>query len=113
MLVGVIVVAVVAALLPAMFWACAAGRIRRNPYLGIRLPALFASDAAWTTGHRAALVPTVIGSAVAVILGVVALAVPAFGTVGFAAETIALLAGVLVGTVLAVRAAGRISGEAE
>lgn len=39
----------------------ASGRIRRNGFVGIRIPPTMASDAAWTRGHRAALVPSWVG----------------------------------------------------
>lgn len=43
--------------------AAVAGKITRNHWAGFRLPALFASDAAWRAGHAAAQAPSWIGFA--------------------------------------------------
>jgi len=45
----------------------ASGRIRRNGFIGLRIPPTMASDAAWVAGHRAALVPSWIGFVVVAI----------------------------------------------
>lgn len=37
------------------------GTIPRNHILGIRLPPLFESDAAWRAGHAAAIMPALVG----------------------------------------------------
>jgi uncharacterized membrane protein len=39
----------------------ASGRIRRNGFVGIRIPPTLASDAGWSAGHRAAAAPLWIG----------------------------------------------------
>jgi hypothetical protein len=43
------------ALLIAIDWAAAKGRLRRNQFVGIRTPSTMRSDHAWIAGHRAAL----------------------------------------------------------
>ena len=45
----------------------ASGRVRRNGFIGLRIPPTMASDAAWVAGHRAALVPSWIGFVVVTI----------------------------------------------
>ena len=42
------------ALLIAIDWAAAKGRLRRNQFVGIRTPSTMSSDHAWMEGHRAA-----------------------------------------------------------
>lgn len=47
---------------------CAAsGKIRRNGFVGLRIPPTMASDAAWVAGHRAARAPSWIGFVVVAI----------------------------------------------
>jgi uncharacterized membrane protein len=45
----------VTALMIAIDWAAANGRLRRNHFVGIRTPSTMRSDRAWIAGHRAAL----------------------------------------------------------
>jgi hypothetical protein len=56
------------------------GKIRRNGFIGIRIPPTMASDAAWTAGHKAAVLPSWIGFALTVIAAGVAQFTPV-GTV--------------------------------
>lgn len=96
--VAAVVVAVVSAL-------AAAGLLRRNSVAGIRIPSLYASDAAWRIGHRAAVLPTVAAAIVCIVLTIVVLVDPNFAVVGAILETAVLVIGVLAGTALASRAA--------
>ena len=50
----------------------ASGKIRRNGFVGLRIPPTMASDAAWVAGRRAARVPSWIGFALAAIAAGVA-----------------------------------------
>ena len=54
----VVVMGGTGALIVWMARAAASGRLRRNPFAGIRLPATMASDDAWLSAHRAAKRPT-------------------------------------------------------
>src|ERR1700712_3677147 len=56
----------------------ASGRIRRNGFVGIRIPPTLASDAGWSAGHRAAAAPLWIG----LVLTAVACVVSQFSVVG-------------------------------
>lgn len=47
--------ALLAFLLVAIDWAGASGRLRRNQWVGIRIPSTMRSDRAWVAGHQAAL----------------------------------------------------------
>lgn len=93
-----VVVAVVAAL-------AGSGRLRRNSVAGIRIPSLYASEAAWRTGHRAAVLPTVTAAVICVVLAIVVLIDSNLAFVGPILETAILVIGVLAGTALASRAA--------
>ncbi|WP_188673438.1 SdpI family protein [Subtercola lobariae] len=56
----------------------ASGRIRRNGFVGIRIPPTLASEVGWSAGHRAAAAPLWIGS----VLTAVACVVAQFSVVG-------------------------------
>src|ERR1700679_2196404 len=47
--------AFLAFVLIAVDWAAASGRLRRNQWVGIRIPSTMRGDRAWVAGHRAAL----------------------------------------------------------
>lgn len=89
----------------------AVGRLGRNSLAGIRIPSLYASNEAWVNGHRAAVLPVAVGAIACVVLALVALADPAFAPLGTTLETVVLVVGVLVGTILARRAARRHGNE--
>ena len=54
----------------------ASGKIGRNGFVGIRIPPTMASDAAWTAGHKAALMPSWIGFALVAVTAGVAQFIP-------------------------------------
>jgi hypothetical protein len=60
------------ALLIAIDWAAAKGRLRRNQFVGIRTPSTMRSDHAWIAGHRAALrlTPVHLVTGVSLLIGV-------------------------------------------
>ncbi|WP_430331781.1 SdpI family protein [Rhodococcus sp. ACT016] len=54
--------------------AAASGRLRRNPYVGVRTPTTMASDATWTAAHRASRPLTEIAGWLSIVAGLGALA---------------------------------------
>lgn len=65
---GLIVVLPLALLLVAVITQLAVnGVIKRNGFAGIRIPSTLSGDEAWLAGHIAAVVPTWVGFAVAVV----------------------------------------------
>ena len=72
---------------------CASGAIKANRFVGIRWPALQASEAAWERGHRAAIPATFIGGALAIAVGVVFLFFPETGALGPIMSFVFLLTG--------------------
>jgi hypothetical protein len=52
--------AFLAFVLIAVDWAAASGRLRRNQWVGIRIPSTMRSDHAWIAGHRVALLVAVL-----------------------------------------------------
>ncbi|MCD2169558.1 SdpI family protein [Microbacterium sp. JC 701] len=100
---GIIVVAAFASVL--LLWLCGRDVVPRNRVVGIRLPALLASDAAWRAGHSAAVGPAGAGA----LVGALVLAVSALGRSDSVLEPI-LVVIVMIGAlgwaaVVAVRAA--------
>lgn len=62
----------IAALLPAVTASLAAsGRLKRNGFLGIRLPTMLASETAWRLGHRAAAKPAWTGFTATTVLATI------------------------------------------
>jgi hypothetical protein len=61
------------ALIVAVDWAAAKGRLRRNQFVGIRTPSTMRSDHAWIAGHRAALrlTPLHLVTGISLLIGVV------------------------------------------
>jgi predicted permease len=108
--VGASLLAVAAAVVAAVAVLAATGRLRRNSVAGIRIPSLYGSEAAWRTGHRAAVLPTVVAAVICVALAVVEFADPDLDLPGAILQTVVLLLGVVVGTALASRAAREHSG---
>lgn len=53
------------------------GRLARNRYFGVKLPALERSDEAWRAGHAAAVLPAMVAFVVAAVASIVGLIAPA------------------------------------
>ena len=94
-----------AALIAVVVIFCSTGRIPRNSIAGLRLPSLFASDRAWIVGHHAAVAPTVIAAILVALVGGVGVVVPEIETVAVLVMLAVFLAGLIVGSVRANRAA--------
>ena len=60
------------ALMIAIDWAAATGRLRRNQFVGIRTPSTMRSNQTWVAGHRAALrlTPLHLVTGVSLLIGV-------------------------------------------
>ncbi|QGN33719.1 SdpI family protein [Microlunatus sp. Gsoil 973] len=89
----------------------AGGTIGPNPLVGIRLPALLASERAWQGGHRAAVRPLTITALVAflALVGSVVAAGTVLWYLIFLCTALAfVIIGVVVAAVVAVRAARRV-----
>jgi uncharacterized membrane protein len=52
---------------------CAAGWVKPNPLVGIRIPATRQSAGAWRAGHRAALTPAMVGTVAVAIASVLSI----------------------------------------
>jgi|GEM_PF-6438421 hypothetical protein len=72
---------------------CANGRIKRNLFVGIRLPQVMASEQTWETGHKAAMFPVTVGGMLAVVIGLGSELVPGIGIAGPILALVAVLAG--------------------
>ena len=87
-------------------WLSAAGKLRRNVFVGIRLPSTMRDDETWQRAHRAAAVPIVAGG-VALEAGAVAELIArgadSIAVIALAAVTLSVAA-VLVAAVQATRA---------
>lgn len=103
--IGAVVVAILSIAVIVLIPLCAVGRIPRNPFIGLRLPAFFASDEAWMAGHRAAVLPSVCGAVVGLVAGILIATVQGLAAVWLPIGIGAVLAGLIVGAVLGIRAA--------
>ena len=96
-------------------WAAATGRLRRNQWVGIRIPSTMRSDQGWVAGHRAALRLMPMHLLVGVGLLVAVLFMPtleAVHLVGVAGAAVFLAVAAITGVVAhrAAKTAGRDSG---
>ncbi|UMB68200.2 SdpI family protein [Mycobacterium paraterrae] len=96
--------ALLAFLIVAVDWAAANGRLKRNQWVGIRLPSTMRSDRAWLAGHQAALrlmplhLLTGVGLLLAVLSAPTIEAVNVIGIVGAAVfVVVALITGIAAG----------------
>jgi hypothetical protein len=110
----VIVLSVVSVLVAVLISLCGVGVIPRNPWAGLRIPSLFASDAAWVAGHRAAIVPMVCAAVVNIVLAVLAATMFSSAAESSGEITLVIVAlvvlvlGTVIGAVSGVRAANRV-----
>ncbi|MFJ3385345.1 MULTISPECIES: SdpI family protein [unclassified Curtobacterium] len=100
---------VVAVLVLAMVVVCAAGWVKPNHGVGLRIPATQRSETAWRVGHRAALPAAVTGTAVIVAALIVSLADPASGTAMMIVAAVAFVGELVWMIVAANRAASHVS----
>lgn len=101
-------IAILSIALAVVIPLCGSGRIQRNPFVGLRLPAFFASDDAWKAGHRAAVPSSVCGAVVALVACILVVALPSLAGVWFGVAVVALLIGLIIGAVVGSRAADRV-----
>ncbi|QNE37378.1 SdpI family protein [Leifsonia shinshuensis] len=86
--------------------AAARGRLGINSLIGLRVSSVMSSDEAWQRGHAAARVPVWIGASGAVAGSLISIVLPESARgVGQTASTTILLLGVIVGGIIASRAA--------
>jgi hypothetical protein len=87
---------------------CGRGRIPRNPFVGMRIPAFFSSEEAWRIGHHAVILPVLVSTIGCAVVSVIALELPpGDGTTVTLINAGLLLAGTIVGAVLGSRAIRR------
>ncbi|PNW09070.1 SdpI/YhfL family protein [Microbacterium sp. AG157] len=105
---GAIILAVVGLAFIPVLALCGRGVIRRGWGVGIRLPAIQQSDAAWRAGHRAALVPYAVFAVAACGVALLPLAIPTFADADPALTAVVVIAGLVVGGIIGSRAADRV-----
>lgn len=64
--VGMFLYPLVSLVVVALAVGGANGRIKRNGYIGIRVPSTTIDDKAWRAGHRAACIPACIGAGIVI-----------------------------------------------
>ena len=112
MIIGTIALAVTGIVVAILVALCSSGTIGRNPVVGIRVPALLASDEAWKGGHRAAVLPTVVAAIAACALGALALIVPSLADWGILLSGGPVLLGLIWATIRASNSSAAISASA-
>lgn len=110
---GAIVLAVVGLAFIPILALCGRGVIPRGWGVGIRLPAIQQSDAAWRAGHRAALLPYAVFALAAVGVAVLPVVAPALADADPALTAVVIIAGLVVGGILGSRAANRVASDRE
>ena len=101
-------IAVSSSLVWLMFQAGSSGRLKRNRWVGIRVPSTLKSDAAWIDGHHAAMMAStgfMIGAVLAGVAALVQLGDPASAGFAFGLAVIVFALGLIRATWAAVRAA--------
>ena len=102
---GALIIGAVGLGLIVVIALCARGVVRRGWAVGIRLPALQQSDAAWRAGHAAALAPYTAFAVVGALLALSPLVFPGLADWALLLTTGAVLVGLIVGSVRGVTAA--------
>jgi len=87
-------------------WAAGAGKIPLNGAVGLRIPPLTRSTAAWKAGHAAGVVPAVVVFAVGLVCCIVALLAPTL----YWGAIAALIGGLVWVVIAAVPAANAAEG---
>ncbi|MEO7124429.1 MAG: SdpI family protein [Lacisediminihabitans sp.] len=103
-----IAIAIAAVVSALIMHGCASGRIPINQFVGIRLPSVMASSGAWLAGHKAAIPIAWVGAVLCAALAWASASrvFPAGADSPFmVAAIVVLLAAVIVGSMLAHRAA--------
>jgi hypothetical protein len=108
---GAIILAVVGLAFIPILALCGRGVIPRGWGVGIRLPAIQQSDAAWRAGHRAAVLPYSVFALVSVGVAVLPLAVPALSDADPALTAVVIIAGLVAGGIVGSRAADRVASD--
>lgn len=108
---GAIILAVVGLAFIPILALCGRGVIPRGWGVGIRLPAIQQSNAAWRAGHRAAVLPYAVFALVAVGVAVLPLAVPALSDADPALTAVVIIAGLVAGGIVGSRAADRVASD--
>lgn len=108
---GALILAVVGLAFIPIPALCGRGVIPRGWGVGIRLPAIQQSDAAWRAGHRAAVLPYSVFALVAVGVAVLPLAVPALSDADPALTAVVIIAGLVAGGIVGSRAADRVASD--
>lgn len=84
---------------------CGRGVIRRNGAIGLRLPAIMASEDAWEAGHRAAVAPAFAGALVGTLFLSAGALMPGVRDIAAMPVLVSLAGGLVWGAALGVRAA--------
>ncbi|WP_439565005.1 hypothetical protein [Microcella sp.] len=84
---------------PIIIELAARGRLAPNRFIGLRSDALLSDPVAWIAGHRAARAPIALSCAAALVLALIALAIPIVPVQAIALfmAAVALLGGGLLG----------------
>ena len=109
--IAAVLLSVAAAGVVAICWISANGILGPNPMAGLRTKALLQSERTWQVGHQAAIRPMAIGAVVAVVAAIGSV----FATrdlttylIMLGVSVAAIVAGLIVATVVAGRAARRL-----
>jgi len=101
--------AAVAGVVLATVLACAAGLIKPNHGIGLRIPATQRSETAWRVGHRAAVPAAATGTTAIVIAVIVSFADPGSASTMMIVAGAVLVAELIWMVLAAHRAASRVS----